>query len=427
MKWRTVRRRSSAGMLLTIAALTALAVVTLPFAVARYSAASTAAASARVARWEPKATAGSPKKVIFKDTSISDYKLEWKVTFDNRLSEVRASYTLLQKNFLVNENRAHSALTLPAAQVAPQLSTEETVAASNWYRWYINNQFIDANKGDDGVVWEQDFSSATLSTAFPGGSPLQFSNDHSTSIESSTKESVALTGNYFYMGSYHKDPKSTDGRIAVFNRPNDVGDNWAIEFDACFGTTASGYNTSNPPLFAFVIWDSSDTPALNNTSANWYAIGVLREKKSLYVSGGETDHSDLGVFCVKATGTNGYGGPRDNAWTNLVPRRAWGTADFAVGEKFHVRVERFGTRITLYLNGEQVLHCPRLTTGNANYKIGFYASETYAGVDNIKFYALWAPDAFNDGSTSGANEVLPPTDAGLYKRIYWDYDAVQVD
>lgn len=412
--------------------LTSIAMLIAPWTASRFTASASGTMAGTVAKWNPTTTSGyRAGTILFTDTTVSDKTMDaWYFTYDNRNTEVSAQYVSLIAP-VTNQMYAYRLDgALPWANVGALLqSGTQTAPVSHWYRWYANNEKIDMSKGTYGLVWSQDFNSYSaytgLSSAFSG---LNYSYPFTGTRSGDTADrangqvldsvtdygGITMDGKWMFFGCRYSDPGNNDARFALFDRPAGIAgsNNWAIEYDCSFGWTSYGGGGGNKNAgLDFVIWDSTTAPS-NGSTATWYAIGLYRQSATL-----KNNRSDTGVYCTKNTGTGGSGWQTSSV--ALVPGRA-GLADYPENTTVRVRVERSGNSITMYINGEQMLHGTNISTAN-NYKIGFRALSCYVGIDNIRIYALTPQPADSDA------EAFAPAAKGMYKRYEWNYNATQID
>ena len=445
---RAVRRPPAfctAALLLTI-----LALATTPLAVSKYAATGVGSAQARLAKWAPSGTVtetfqlngtnmSNNQVILFRDyrsstrlTYVSNAVsqiMEGKVKFNNATTEVATRYTLIRPEKLVPFYaflQTTSGYSWPSVVVDPLSDSEQTYKAQ-WRHWYANDEKIDMTKGTNGLVWSQNFDGLANGTGdiYNAFSPLNLDivtstgngSVHNAQISNTDAENILMNTKWFKWGRNNSGAGENEAWMLLFNRPTGIGDNWAVELDVCIGYqghTGGKIGT----MFNFVIWDTSTS---DRTGVNWYSLGIARRCYNGMETGFDNNAGPAGegVFCTYHTnGVTTWCWPANT--TTLKPNGRFGTGDFAERDIFHMRVERSGKRVAMYINGEQALHYSNVVTAN-DYKIGFRACRAWYGIDNIKIYAL--KPQVNDNAAN--NEIIQPAASGMYREV--NVHAVQKD
>jgi len=446
--------------------------VTTPLAMSKYVATGMGSASARIAAWGPKADSaqlGGNRTILISDYSpLSLSPVSSLVTFDNRDSEVSANFSLFCDPALPALFPPFTHTGFPTDSLPPLTLGSSKAFSVTYDRWWINNEKIDTGKGVDGLVWAQDFEHANLTatnfppntnpgsqaaadafnvaayssggTTAPGGYYIYptdtYNNDANntrmnpfvTNTNQFNINNTNMDGKWLVMGLRLQNPGNHNCRFLWFDCPAVAGNNWAIEYDCVMGYNCFG-NARVGPFMGFNISDMTGT----NNNARWYqfAIAGTENGNGAFngIDSGPNYTTREGVFCRRFTGFTGGNNTETYNWgageTKLAEYRRY-HRNIAEGERFHVRVERMGKRVTMYINGEQVLHYSGVET-NPSYKIGFQAGRTLMGIDNIKLWALKAHAFDSYDATAYKNEYIPPAASGMRRNIAWLFNATQID
>ncbi|MCL2107608.1 MAG: DUF1080 domain-containing protein [Oscillospiraceae bacterium] len=477
--------------------------VTVPVAFSKYLAKGEGSAGVRIAKWDPKATVSPETILFRDITPMyydepngstaavhrlsGVFNLGY--TFDNRGTEVKTRYMMVPPSELAPGGVGNPLLPYafadrptapdpwkwPVATLQPDAGPVAGFDAydpgnpaktynAKWRRWYANDVRIDTSKGNNGLVWELDFEDmsgtglaanhanlsgndntpASFHTLFSknggGGNVYIPSYASDAWIKNGSFRGITMNGNYLAFGTQaNGSGHDHHMRLVLFNRPANVGNHWAMEFDMKFGYADYGHAVREGHLFHFVIWDSSATHTNSSSpavTANHYLFGFRKNVSDannqngwFYVTGDTYyAYSFTGLHAQQSGGhyagmsINGSLGNEPNF---LLARRQYGrrvdtnSRFFNEGEWVHVRVERSGSRFSMYVNGELAIQYNNLSTSDANYKIGFQEMRNTVGVDNIK---MWALKDMGDNADYG---VIPPSARGMYRQV--DINAVQAD
>ena len=527
MKQRRIGRKGRAAPVVPVLALLLFiaVMVTVPVAFSKYLAKGEGSAGVRIAKWDPKATV-SPETILFRDITPMNYipstnsstaavhalsnVFNLGYTFDNRGTEVKTRYMMVPPDELAPGGAGNPLLPYafadrptapdpwkwPVATLQPDVGPVAGFDAydpgnpaktynAKWRRWYANDVRIDTSKGNNGLVWEQDFSNLagtgiTLNAGLSGtdNTPSSYSNLFSQNgggggvyiptwpsdvwiRNDNFRNIIGMNGNYMALGTSSTAAQHDHHcRWFLFNRPANVGNHWAMEFDLKFADGDGSHDVRRGHLFLFVIWDSETThtgTSAPSVAADVYAFGIRRQAIETQNPGTVMSGTDgwnhiafhgNSFFSFKFGGISKQGGNGSGSHYGGMPkyvptadsvspvpvredlmriqetrqynRRLTNNRQFEIGSDWiHVRVERSGARFTMYVNGEQVIQFNHLITNKANYKIGFGEMRNTVGIDNIK---MWALEDLGDNTAYG---VIPPSASGMYRQI--DINAVQAD